>query len=119
MPTFDELYDRHAPMLYGMALNLTNATCAERALCDACVELWGTPAKCARPPTVPSKVRRMLDHVKEHCLKEGNGEAFKKQLSKVMDVLKEHRGTSPSGESGHQQIPSALSTCDRTLSRSQ
>ena len=100
MPTFDELYDLHAPKLYGMALRFTNNTCAERALCDASLELWGTAAKRSQPYTVPNMVRVVMGHVKQHSLKAGNGIEFEKRLTMVMEELKDRGASSPLGNSG-------------------
>lgn len=43
--TLDELYDRHASVLYGLVLVLAGRDSAEDAFQDACDELWNTPQK--------------------------------------------------------------------------
>lgn len=96
-PTFEELYDLHAPMLYGIALRLTGAPCAERALSISCLELWGTPAKCSQPCTLPTMVRVMVSHLRKQCIKDGTGEQFQRRLIIVMDELKERGTATPLG----------------------
>ena len=97
MPTFDELYDEHAPMLYGIALRFTGVPCAQRALSSTCLELWGTAAKRDLPITVLPMVRVMVSHLRKQCINDGKRKQFERQLTIVMAELKERGVRSSQG----------------------
>lgn len=93
-PTFEELYDLHAPLLYGIALRFTGAPCAKRALSSTCLELWGTAAKRDQLTSVLTMVQVMVSHVRKQCIDQGKCEQFERQLSIVIAELKV-RGDGP------------------------
>ncbi len=96
MPSAEELYDRHAPMLYGMALRLADGQCAVEAFGDAFIELWGTPAKRTATYTTTRMLQVVIAKVRHHCMQGGTLPEFERRITALAAEMRAGAGRSPS-----------------------
>lgn len=89
IPTASELYDRHAPLLYGTVLRLADGVCAEEAFQDACIELWDTAAKRSQPCSITRMVEVSVAKARERCTKGGTTPEFERRLSELVAELRD------------------------------
>jgi len=97
-PTAEELYNKHARVLYGMAMRLADGPCAEDAFHDACVELWSTEAKRAEPCTVARMLQVTIAEVRKHCWAGGTTRVFERRLAALVSEIRVRAGHAHSVE---------------------
>jgi len=88
MPSAEELYTKHAPLLYGMATRLADGPCAEEAFHDACVELWGTEARRAVASTTVHMLQVTIRCVRARCLAGGTTHLFTQRLAGLAATMR-------------------------------
>lgn len=88
----DELYDRHAPVLYGLVLGLAGRDSAEGAFQDACNELWNTPQKRMLPCTAMHLARVAISVSRRYATATETTPAFEVRLAVLMEAMRTRAG---------------------------
>lgn len=84
----DELYDRHAPVLYGSVLRLAGEECAGVVFQDACKELWDTPKKRGSPCTVSHMACVAVSISRKHAKASDTTPAFEARLTVFVKAMR-------------------------------
>jgi len=89
IPTASQLYDRHAPLMYGTVLRLADSACAEEAFRDAFIELFDTPEKRSQPCSITRMVQVCIAKARDRCTQGGTTPAFERRVAELVAELRD------------------------------